>query len=428
MPKKFALFMTVGLGGKTQNEVDSLAHGMLDTIIEGNFDYVVFFGSKKSKKTIKSLKRQYREKFKTKDENGNIIYEEFDYCEFIPIEEIHSFNPYYDAIKSKIKEYENDYEIKVNYTPGTKTMSVAAAISSLVYRKTLRTIDGERGEDGRVIKGTEVHIDYKLYAVYDEILIRRIKRAFNNCHFSSGRLFIDDLTDRRIANDFYSLFDVYSNWDNVNFKKAHESFDKNFKHIFSELSNRLDLNIKALNIINKKNEISKNEFQYHKYKKYYELASIINNADRRASEKKYDDAIARLYRSFELIGQIRLEDYGIKSNNVDINILNDSISDDFIKYLDKKKDNDNKIKIGLDDDFKLLNELGDDLGKYYIENKKKIRNVNQSRNNSIFAHGLEPKTIDEYNNFKKIVLEFANKSHNKMSEFLEDTVFPKFNI
>ena len=43
----------------------------------------------------------------------------------------------------------------------------------------------------------------------------------------------------------------------------------------------------------------------------------------RLGEFKYDDAIARLYRSFELIGQIRLNNYGIQTSNVDIELLKD---------------------------------------------------------------------------------------------------------
>ena len=49
------------------------------------------------------------------------------------------------------------------------------------------------------------------------------------------------------------------------------------------------------------------------------LASIINNSKRRGKENKFDDAVARLYRSFELIAQIRLlEKYNIDTNRVDI--------------------------------------------------------------------------------------------------------------
>ncbi len=40
----------------------------------------------------------------------------------------------------------------------------------------------------------------------------------------------------------------------------------------------------------------------------YELVSdLLNNADRRAAQLHYDDAIARLYRAIELFAQIRLE-------------------------------------------------------------------------------------------------------------------------
>ena len=124
--KKSALFMTVGLGGQTQERIDSLAHGMLDTILEGNFDYVVLFGSSKSKSTIKSLKRQYAEKFNDDVDCDDL--DEFDYYEFVCEDNVNDFEVYYDLIRSKILELQDEYTIKINYTPGTKTMSISAAI------------------------------------------------------------------------------------------------------------------------------------------------------------------------------------------------------------------------------------------------------------------------------------------------------------
>ena len=45
---------------------------------------------------------------------------------------------------------------------------------------------------------------------------------------------------------------------------------------------------------------------------YYMLAFILNNARRREDENKFDDAVARLYRSLELFAQIRLsKEYGL---------------------------------------------------------------------------------------------------------------------
>ena len=163
-------------------------------------------------------------------------------------------------------------------------------------------------------------------------------------------------------------------------------------------------------------------------KNCYILASLINNSIRKSEEYKYDDAIARLYRSFELIAQIQLSKYNIKSSDVDISILLEKdVSQEFIDYL-KKTEEDGKIRIGLVADFQLLNELGDDLGKYFVQNESKIKNLTQKRNNSILAHGLESQTKEDFDQFLEAVTELAHKLDKDMSRFLNETTFAKFDL
>ena len=44
------------------------------------------------------------------------------------------------------------------------------------------------------------------------------------------------------------------------------------------------------------------------------MADLLNNAQRRIDEGKYDDAVARLYRANELIAQITLTKFGVIDN------------------------------------------------------------------------------------------------------------------
>ena len=155
---------------------------------------------------------------------------------------------------------------------------------------------------------------------------------------------------------------------------------------------------------------------------------MINNSIRKAEEYKYDDAIARLYRSFELIAQIELTKYNIKSSDIDVSILQENnVSDEFIKDLENTKE-DGKIRIGLSKDFLLLNELNNDLGKYYVENESKIKNLTQKRNNSILAHGLESQTKEDFDSFLEIVMILARKLDKDMNKFIKETRFAKYDI
>ena len=89
--------MTVGTGIGNQLATEDLAHGILFSIDTTNPDKVIFFGSELSKKTLESVKKQYFDKFG----------EEFDYYEFIQLEDIDSFKTYFEAFKSKILELNN---------------------------------------------------------------------------------------------------------------------------------------------------------------------------------------------------------------------------------------------------------------------------------------------------------------------------------
>ena len=188
----------------------------------------------------------------------------------------------------------------------------------------------------------------------------------------------------------------------------------------NDIKNDIKFNLKALgNIMNSRSVNLKN---------CYILASLINNSIRRSEEFKYDDAIARLYRSLELIAQIELTKYNLKSSDIKVSTLKENnVSDEFIAELEKIRE-DGKIRIGLEKDFLLLNELGNELGKYYIENKSKIKNLTKKRNNSILAHGLDSLTKKDFDEFLDIVLNLSYTLDKDMKKFLKQTKFAKFDL
>ena len=412
--KKRALFMTVGTGFKDNQK--SLAHGLMCSIVSKDPDLICFFGSRKSKSTIDTLKQIFNE---SNDEDFDDYFE----TKFIENDNIDEFKDYFFEFKSKILELEDDYKIIIDYTSGTKTMTMAAAFASMIFRKELFFVSGKR-ENGIVVKGTEECVPQNLYQVYDELMINKIKDLFNNNRFEAGKVLVDEIIDTNEDKEVFSkLFDAYYYFDSVNHEKALEVFDiKEFQKAWPDLTKQFQLNIKALNIMNTFNQNSSNGPTDHNLKKYYMLASILNNARRREDENKFDDAVARLYRSLELIAQIRLsKEYGIDSSNVDIDVLRqNNVDEDYLSEIHIS----DEIKFGLTADYELLAQLNDDLGDFYLENKNQIRNILKFRNNSILAHGFDSCSKKEYDEFSEIVLKAANLLHNDMEKFIEETKFP----
>ena len=177
-----ALFMTVGTGRGTEDSVKSLAHGLLSAIIHYNPDKIVFFGSADSKETVSSLKEQYREEKKKGLADD----------EFIMITGVDDFNECFGKMRRKIEECE-DHGIIIDYTSGTKTMTMSAAICSMLYHKKLNLISGERGKDGIVIPGTENQREQNLYSAYDELLLDKVKDLFNSYRFEDARSTLNEI-------------------------------------------------------------------------------------------------------------------------------------------------------------------------------------------------------------------------------------------
>ena len=400
--RKTALLMTVGTGIGGQVATEDLAHAILFSIDNSNPDIVIFFGSEKSKKTVESVKEQYLNEFE----------EEFDYFEFIHLEQIDDFKIYFEAFKRKIQELDG-YKIIIDYTSGTKTMTMSAAFASMLYRKNLYFVGGER-EDGVVIRGTEKIISQNLYPIYDDLMISKIKELFNTNRFDAGKSLLEDITKAK-KDTYANLFDAYYYFDNVDYNKANKYFiTKEFIAEWPELKKQFSLNAKALYHLNKEDSAMR---------PFYILGSLINNARRRAEETKYDDAIARLYRSLELIAQIKLNEYGIDTSDVELDILNKhGVEQEF------KPDFSGKIKLSLVQDYELLNNLGDDLGEFYIKNKYEFLATISSRNNSILAHGLNSQTEKQYVKFRDLILKFASVLNPEMDVYIHETEFPEFEI
>ena len=418
--KEIALFMIVGTGINSSDGDGArmLAQKLYSTITKIYPNKVIFFASEQSRNTIPYIEELFK-----LDHDEFILDEDY---QIVSIESIDNFNACFEVFESKVWELDNDitneYQIIMDYTSGTKTMSAAMACCGMFYRKDLISVGGDRSK-GEVSSGTEIINYQNLYQIYDRISIARARRYFNSNRFMQCIDLLERIVDVSFNKEsFLNICKSYYSWDIMDFENAYEYLKKvDFSHVdLIEIREKLKKNLTALGMmVNSRSPNLKN---------CYILASLINNSIRKAEEYKYDDAIARLYRSFELIAQIQLSKYNIKSSDVDISVLLEKeVSEEFIEYL-KKTEEDGKIRIGLIADFQLLNEMGDKLGKYFVQNESKIKNLTQKRNNSILAHGLESQTEEDFNQFLEVVSELAHKLDKDMSRFLNETTFAKFDL
>lgn len=405
------LLMTVGLGSDEESTL-KMANRSAASINHVRPDYIVFYATEESMKTINTIKELI------KDDYDEFVEGE-DY-EIVLIKDIDSFNECFKVYSDKLNEFWGKNKLIVDYTSGTKTMAASLASAAVLYDAPLITVGGYR-EKGSVKKGTESIRIHNVYMLKDSFFKYLTIDLFNKYRYDEAIDLLKYLISPDLDKDnLIKFIKIYLHWDNVRFEEAYDLF-KDVDLLNLELrgsGKKIKENLKALARIS--NSHSEN------IKNCYILASLLNNAKRRAEEFKYDDAIARLYRSFELIGQIKLNQYGIDSSNVDVELLKrKDVSDEFVEYLENLRDG-SKIRIGLVNDYLLLNELGDKLGQYFIENRQLINNITVKRNNSILAHGLDSHSKEDYYIFEDLVLNLALDLDKDMKKFLKETEFPKF--
>lgn len=394
---KRALLMTVGTGvGDEEERIHSLAHGLLESIEHYKPDKTIFFGSDISKMTIESLKKQYKERFR----------EDMEECEFCLIHDVDKFDECFENIRREIQNH-SDYEVIIDYTSGSKTMTMSAAIASVLYHKKLTFVSGKRGPNGLVIRGTETISPQKLYSYYDEISLTRVKDFFNNYLFDAALNTLNQIVELKNKEGYKNIIQAYKLWDKFDHDGAMELLkSENIKSL--EFTGSLEDNKSFLGtLINSKD-----------CKELYLIADLLNNSLRRADEHKYDDATARLYRAVELIAQSKLKEKGIDPSNLDLEKIPIFAKKEFKKYQDKN----GKIKIGLRQSYILLKYMDEELGKSFDRNKR-LKDMLTKRNESILAHGLTPVSKENFSGLCNQTIELARLYSPKVDDLMEKARF-----
>jgi CRISPR-associated protein (TIGR02710 family) len=387
---KKVLIMTVGTGATGAD----VAHGLFFSIKDSNPDLLVLIGSQKSfDSTLSYLKE--------------LINKESIDCDVVEkvIEEINDFEKlhfeYTNIIEELLKKGFALGKISVDYTSGTKAMSaalVSAALSAKVG--SVLYVYGERGEGGRVKSGTERRSSLSPNKIFSRDIFNKAIDYYNSYRYCDC---IELLENFEFHPDYdekvkllIKLSKLFDAWDKFNFNSAFEicrTIAPDEVKIY-KLKGYFEDELKpALS------KLKSNELTIEK------ITDLISNAQRRASEGKYDDAVARLYRALEMLGQLEFQKE-FKCSTADVII--DNIPDEFRedvkgKYLDKK---DGKIKIPLFGTFDLLANIQNKVGLEFMSMRDEIKYILSQRNNSILAHGLIPLSEKDYNIANQILEKF----------------------
>lgn len=396
MPKA----LIVSLGGTPEPIIKSIE--------EHKPDYLCFFSSQESNA------KEYPNVKKKLDEMGI-----FPKIEFVIVDDVGDLVHCYERaleIASKIeKQGISPEDVVVDYTGGTKTMSAALILATITKFTKFSYVGGkERTKEGLgvVISGAEeiktALSPWQVLLVEDR---KKIALFFNSYQFSAARDIAKKLTavleglDRAIYESLAELIEGYRLWDSFRHDYALRILSDSIKKLsdYSMLKNDSVLlqftdSVKGNLSFLAKIKSDKNTM----------VSDLFYNAKRRAEEGKYDDGVARLYRSLEMIGQIEFEKkFGCSTSDVDVEKLPKNLREEIKRK--HMSPYDGKIKIPLYDTFKVLKELDNVFGPLFFEHEEEIKKILGARNSSILAHGVDPISKESFERLSSIVEGFLKQ-------------------
>lgn len=304
-------------------------------------------------------------------------------------------------------------EVVVDYTGGTKNMSVSLALAAIEQGYLFSYVGGTRRTKegvGIVESGHEkmyTHLNpWDFMAVKEK---RQVALFFNSCQFKACRETLKGLAEyatmrRSLYRKLSHAIDGFYNWDLFRHTEALDSLKKarleeltedNESGVACFASKCQDL-LPTLELIISRSDKGKRPCR--------EMGlDLYANAERRFNEGKTDDAILRLYRLLEMLAQQNLLDcYGINVADVRPEQLPEQIRQ---AYMDKYKDpKSGVIKLAQSPAYQLLKEFNDPLGAAFIENAARFADVQLARNNSYLAHGFRSSKDAVYEKLRDFIV------------------------
>lgn len=318
----------------------------------------------------------------------------------------------YQLIVAKIRELQQEAssdQIYADYTGGTKTMSLALGMAAFdsnipLFLTTSATrenlIKVERGESTERAPTTLVTVERTLNQILPSFLEKyNYPAAIAQLQSLLQSLELPPEQKRRIRElrDCCAGLDA---WDRFDHAQAWLLLEPRMKQI-QQLGLFLKRVMHSRSVIDPAFQANA-AISGHGYEI---VEDLLLNAERRAAQERYDDAVGRIYRALELLVQIRLKQvYGIQTGDVDITKLPEDLREE---YTNKRSSHNGKIQLALRNSYELLSQLANEpLGTLYRERANAIIDALMIRNNSLFAHGFKPISSQDYHKVNNVIVGF----------------------
>lgn len=335
---------------------------------------------------------------------------------------VHCYEKAEEALERVFVRGYKTEEVIVDYTGGTKNMSVAISLAAISHSFSFSYVGGmERTKEGIGIVVDNHEIVYKSINPWDFLAVeekKNIALLYNQNQFKAARKLTDKLQEkstkyRSMFKKLGYLIEGYHKWDLFRYSEARDIFKK------AKLDELMEVEDQSFVAFARESHSLLHFLERlagsPRKPSHLLIGDLFANAERRNEEGKFDDAVLRLYRIVEMFAQERLlSKYGVDVSDIKKNQIPDRLKEEFAKH---KSQRDGKIKIPQTSAFKLLNELNDEVGHLFRKNEQRFLDLQSARNYSYLAHGFDCLKEKAYNDLKYFISDLSILENNDVPSF-----------
>lgn len=330
----------------------------------------------------------------------------------------------YQSIAQSVQDLKKEdglNRIIADYTGGTKTMSAALVLAATDYDLELSiTSSANRSDLIRITTGESSHLSRTASLQIERYCSQILPDLLNSHNYSAiltevRRIFSQqqlDACDRQRLQRLQALCRGLDAWDCFDHRAAWQALSP---YIREPQLQPLVLFLKRVMGSRSQLDSDYDSATGTKGNGYEIVEDLILNAERRAQQQRYDDAVGRLYRALELTAQLRLKlAYQIDTGNVDLGKLPEDIRTEYIERRDRSPKN--ILQLASTESYRLLKKLpSDPLGQLFAEREQVLLDQLQIRNNSLFAHGFQAIGQSQYQQLKASFVDFIQTAIAQLS-------------
>lgn len=297
-------------------------------------------------------------------------------------------------------------EVYVDITGGTKAMSAALMLAAVERFKNFTYVGGSSRDSnniGTVLTGSEYLVrcqnPWITYAVRE---LERANSLLEGFYADSATAILEDAagkcdeSQRARLEAFSGLVKALGMIDRFDFKGACNEFRRWRQKL--ELSLDYPLYQKLVSLHEHWKSVADQVKHNDQTAGRETLLELVANAERRAKQSRYDDAVGRLYRAVELRGQQLVKGaFGAELGNISIERLPSGSREDVIEKLGPPDNS--PYKLGVENLFWILRFCEDETLREKARVYNCLKDHLQKRNSSLLAHGLLSVKRDSFESF-----------------------------